>query len=197
MKSREQILQAVKRNKPAFSPLPEIPFFESPLEDLASIFAKTLTKIGGEAFFTTSQQEAFQLLRQWTTDYPNVVSTVSWAMLGNIKISNIEQPHQLEQLDLAILEGQLGVAENAAIWITEEDAFHRAVPFIAQHLILVLHRHKIVWNMHEAYSKILINSTGYGVFIAGPSKTADIEQSLVVGAHGPRSLRVLIYESSS
>ncbi|MNW08326.1 Lactate utilization protein C [compost metagenome] len=46
--------------------------------------------------------------------------------------------------------------------------------------------------MHEAYQKIADSVYGFGTFIAGPSKTADIEQSLVLGAHGPKNMTVFI-----
>ncbi len=68
------------------------------------------------------------------------------------------------------------------------------LPFICQHLILVIDDENFVANMHEAYQKIDTNKSGYGTFIAGPSKTADIEQALVIGAHGPRSLKVFIVQ---
>ena len=58
--------------------------------------------------------------------------------------------------------------------------------------MVLLYEKDIVADMHEAYSKISGTDSGYHVFIAGPSKTADIEQSLVIGAHGPRSMLVYL-----
>ncbi len=103
----------------------------------------------------------------------------------------------LEQLDVAVLRGAFVVAENAAVWLPEANMLHRALPFIAQHLVLVVSRDALVPNMHVAYQRIDPKRTGtpfagYGTFIAGPSKTADIEQSLVIGAHGARSLMVVL-----
>jgi L-lactate dehydrogenase complex protein LldG len=98
----------------------------------------------------------------------------------------------LEQVDLAVIQGEIGVAENGTIWVPESNMLNRALPFITQHLVLVLDKKNIVANMQQAYDK-LEGVGSYGVFIAGPSKTADIEQSLVIGAHGARSMMVLIY----
>ena len=70
---------------------------------------------------------------------------------------------------------------------------HRAAPFLTEHLVVILERERIVRNMHNAYEQISIDEEGFGIFIAGPSKTADIEQSLVIGAHGPKRHTVLIH----
>jgi len=95
-------------------------------------------------------------------------------------------------VELAVLKGHFGVAENGAIWITEDLMGHRALPFISQHLAIVIKRDSIVPTMHEAYQHIADAGYGFGTFIAGPSKTADIEQSLVLGAHGARSMTVFL-----
>ena len=90
------------------------------------------------------------------------------------------------------IQGTLGVAENGAIWLYEHHIINRLLPFICQHLVLILHKKDLVSTLHEAYQHIHIARDGYGVFLAGPSKTADIEQSLVIGAHGARSLVVYL-----
>jgi L-lactate dehydrogenase complex protein LldG len=71
---------------------------------------------------------------------------------------------------------------------------HRAIYFIVQHLALVLPADQLVDNMHQAYDRATVGSSSLGLFLSGPSKTADIEQSLVIGAHGPRSLSVVLVD---
>jgi len=97
----------------------------------------------------------------------------------------------LAEVEVLEIDGEFGVAENGAIWLKEEALPHRVAPFICQHL--VIHVQKIVPHMHAAYEELKKPSSSFGLFLAGPSKTADIEQSLVIGAHGARSLTVVIH----
>ncbi|GHV54896.1 hypothetical protein FACS1894181_18680 [Bacteroidia bacterium] len=103
---------------------------------------------------------------------------------------------KLDKVQHALFNGRFGVAENGAIWLEDEDLPHRLLPFITEHLLLRIDASRLVGTMHEAYKRIAACDWGFGVFISGPSKTADIEQSLVYGAHGARELTVIINLSS-
>mgnify|MGYP006187431501 CR=1 FL=1 len=98
----------------------------------------------------------------------------------------------LAGIEVLEIDGDFGVAENGAIWLEDINLGLRALPFITEHLVIVLDRQKLVETMHQGYDLIGDAKSGFGLFIAGPSKTADIEQSLVIGAHGAKSLRVVL-----
>lgn len=194
MNSRDVILETVRRHLPQSSPLPE---FDGPwirYEDPFVQFASVLEMIGGRCLRVASESEiAVELTRlpQFTTA-KQTLSTVTDAFKGTVSIDSIADPHALSDIDFAILRGEIAVAENAAIWVTESHVKHRVIYFLCQHLALVVPASDLVHNMHEAYERISVGTTPYGGFIAGPSKTADIEQSLVIGAHGPRSMTVFL-----
>jgi L-lactate dehydrogenase complex protein LldG len=124
--------------------------------------------------------------------YPSgrIVSTISQLPWYSQSVMN--GPHTLENVELAVIKAHFGVAENGAVWLTDTLTGDRALPFIVQHLALVLDKTQIVPTLSEAYDRIASLEYDFGVFIAGPSKTADIEQSLVFGAHGPKSLTIFL-----
>ncbi|TEB40647.1 lactate utilization protein B/C, partial [Flavobacterium circumlabens] len=100
----------------------------------------------------------------------------------------------LEDVELTIVKAHFGVAENSALWVTDALLGQRVAPFIAQYLAIIVSKKDIVATMHHAYDRIGNQEYGFGTFIAGPSKTADIEQSLVLGAHGARGLIVFLMD---
>jgi L-lactate dehydrogenase complex protein LldG len=111
---------------------------------------------------------------------------------GNVQMSVTEAARELEDLDFVIYPGQFAVAENGAVWLSDENLRHRVCFFITQFLVLIVQREQILHNMHQAYRLAKQPMPGFGLFLSGPSKTADIEQSLVIGAHGCRELQVYV-----
>ncbi|WP_229310986.1 LutC/YkgG family protein [Larkinella soli] len=194
--SRDRILAAIRENKPALRPLPEKSTFESNFPDLTETFSEVLKFVGGTPVVVPDLAEAETYIRKTYSDLPNVISLVPGLESLTTMRYDVVDPHDLASVDLAVIPGEFGVAENSAIWIPEESVGHRVLPFICQHLVMVVRTADLVENMHRAYERLSVGASGFGVFIAGPSKTADIEQSLVIGAHGARSLSVILLENS-
>lgn len=188
--SRELIIDAIRKNKGNQHPLKEYHWQSDTLHDLIETYQASLQKNGG-VLITDTTVDINVYIKEKFPDTQNICSLVD-RVNGNVDIQSIQDPHVLNTVDVAVVRSGIGVAENAANWVTEKEVVHRALPFIAQHLILLLNKQDLVTTMHRAYEKIDMTDAGFGVFIAGPSKTADIEQSLVVGAHGPRSLTVFV-----
>jgi L-lactate dehydrogenase complex protein LldG len=198
MSAKQQILDAIRRQNVPQRELPSLQQIWITYPDRFAQFKNTVESVGARCFEVRGLDDANQTLTN-TPAYAQakeIVSLVPGVGQPNVDLDAISDPHQLETIDYAIIRGQFAVAENGAIWVTDEGVRHRAVFFICQHLAIVVPRNELLNNMHEAYERLAFPAAGFGVFIAGPSKTADIEQSLVIGAHGPRSLTVLCLDES-
>ena len=199
MSSREKILAAVKANQPDSTVLPDLSVFETTAQGSLEKFAEVLGAIGGKIVHVSGYDEIAQTI---SLQYGNGVKIVSplkeFKELITDNLDNLASIHDLHDVDVAILKAHFGIAENGAVWITENEMVHRVLPFVTQHLAIVIDGANIVPKMHQAYDKIsAMRNYGFGAFIAGPSKTADIEQSLVIGAHGPRSMTVFVLSTNS
>ncbi len=192
MSTRDQLLARVRQNKPEPLPLPDVPTFVNEADDLFTRFREALTFVGGQLLEPEPGKSFGEQLRRAFPDAQRVASALPLPELDLITVDIETDKVILEQMDLAVLKGEFFVAENAAVWLPEPNMMNRSLPFITQHLVLVVDRDTLVPNMHVAYQHIDRESLTYGVFICGPSKTADIEQSLVVGAHGARSLTIIL-----
>ncbi|HTE29572.1 MAG TPA: LUD domain-containing protein [Chryseolinea sp.] len=196
MNSREKILAELKRHARQGQPLPALPIPAATDTDNVERLKSVLTGIGGQWLMANDWNDIVdQLKRRFPSPsrWVNVVNELS-PMLDN---TFDKDPHLLENVTLAILKGHFAVAENGAVWMTNERMGDRALPYICEHLAIVINVNDICATMYDAYERIGSTVYGLGAFIAGPSKTADIEQSLVLGAHGPKSMTLILLNSSS
>jgi L-lactate dehydrogenase complex protein LldG len=185
MNSRDKILNEIKAGKTVVKEVTIGPMKGIEFADKITQFKNVLTSIGGECIECSNAEAVANYIQQETLKGKRVIHVKAQQVIH----LSIEEMYALDTL---IIEGSFGVAENAAIWIKEQDMGNRVLPFSCQQLVVVLSAQNMVHNMHEAYDLVSLKEDGYGVFIAGPSKTADIEQSLVIGAHGPVSFLVFL-----
>ena len=193
MNSRSQILAAIKDSKPEFIPFPEVSAFKFDATNVVEQFCETAIKVGSKVISVSSYEEIQHWIAVNFGKGERIISTIQeLSQTTNTDFSQVVMPHSFHDVDLAIIKAHFGVAENGAVWVSEELMGQRVIPFITQHLAIILNAKDIVTTMHQAYAQLADTQYGYGCFIAGPSKTADIEQSLVIGAHGARSLTVFL-----
>jgi L-lactate dehydrogenase complex protein LldG len=200
--SKEIILGSVRRNRPVACEAPDLRQAWTTYPDRRAQFIDALTAVGGTAIAARDEADVNERLRLLPV-LRDARKIVSMPGVGepNVELTAAISPHSLADVDVAIMPGEFAVAENAAVWVTDRNVPLRVIYFLCQHLVLVVPVDAIVDNMHAAYERLASATVDvgpvfaqpiFGAFISGPSKTADIEQSLVIGAHGPRSLTVFL-----
>lgn len=186
MSSRDNILAKLRQNRPQGPALPDIhavPFIT--FDDKFDAFRTLVKNLGGDAIMLADGETVLDAVQQRWPQHGRLV---------DLTAANLEQaasPHEWNDVDVAIVPGELAVAESAAVWVSHADNTWRSIYFLTQKLVLVVPRDAIVDTMRDAYSRIAIREHGFGGFISGSSRTADIEQSLVMGAHGAMAALVI------
>ena len=197
MSSREQILNTIRANRPAPVELPDIHaqafvHYDDPHQQFSSL----VETLGGCAVYVNEGQSVMDAVKAHWPD------AGQGRVVNLLEDSNVEQsqapsqaqsqlPHDHQNVDIAIVAGQLAVAENASVWVSNANLDCRSLYFLCQRLVMVVPRERMVHTMRDAYAQIKIEERGFGSFIAGSSRTADIEQSLVMGAHGAMAALVV------
>lgn len=192
--SKEHILRKIRENTREVFPRPDLSALlhaAVSYEDPAAQFGLTMPAVGGKCIVLPEGADLGETIRRCYPDAKRIASAEEGISCATFNPDEAASPAELDGTDLAVIRGDIGVAENGAVWIGR-DFRHRAICFIAESLAIILDRKNIVSNMHEAYARIGTGKDGFGVFISGPSKTADIEQALVMGAHGAKDVTVIL-----
>jgi len=195
MSSKGDILEKIKQNQPSsISELPDLSILGLDTYENLDKYKAVLDSIGGAFVEVKDYDEVMSYINNNYNAKKRKITTLP--ELAEIAATNWtnDDPHSLENVELTIVKAHFGVAENAALWVTDELLGQRVSVFIAQYLAIVVNKKDLVPTMHQAYERIGNQEYGFGTFIAGPSKTADIEQSLVLGAHGARGLIVFLMD---
>ena len=192
MSSKEDILKKYKANIREQYDMPD-------LSDIRAItypdpllqFMNMTKSVGGNAIEVEEGRDVNELIRELYPDAKEIASNLPEITIATRNPDEVGRARDLNGTDVGIIRGSFGVAENGCVWIPQQMK-EKAVCFISEHLVILLKKSEIVNNMHEAYRRIQFNDYGYGTFISGPSKTADIAQVLVMGAQAARSVTVLL-----
>ena len=192
MSSRDEIIARVRKNQPAARPLPEVPAFDdavtgSPLEN----FRTALVRMGGKLVDVPVEGDVDALRRRLFPD-AKVICSATPEVTGTRALERVRTPAELHDVDVGVVRAVYGVAETGSVWLTEAQFNVNTLGFLAQHLIVLLDPSRIVVNMHHAYRGRAQFDARYGVFMTGPSATADIEGVLIHGAQGIRTLTVIL-----
>jgi L-lactate dehydrogenase complex protein LldG len=215
MTARDAILAAVRKNLPRpsvplpevpetdqkritaglgykehFNRLPEVPSFPNEGEPIRPYFRKQLEAMGGRSFEVADAAAARAKVAELFPD-ARVVCSAAAEVPGTRRVEDVRDPHELKDVDVGVVRSPLGVAEAGAVWLSETDLVVNALGVLSQHLVVLLDPEAVVETMHDAYRRIDLTVSPYGLFMAGPSATGDIEGVIIHGAQGARTLTVL------
>ena len=192
MSNKDDILKKYRANVLEKYDMPDLSdiraiTYQNPLAQFISMSQS----VGGQVIEVAPGRNIDELIRELYPDAKEIASNLPEVTIATRNPDTVGRARDLNGTDVGVIRGRFGVAENGCIWIPQTMK-EKAVCFISENLVILLPKSQIVNNMHEAYRRVEFNDYGYGTFISGPSKTADIAQVLVMGAQAARSVTVLL-----
>ena len=191
MSSKNDILAKIRQNTGTRYEMPKIELDPITFTDKIGHFSEVLSQAGGKAIELKEGEDINEVIRREFPQATRIASNLPEVSCATFNPDSLEDPKELNGTDVAVVKGEFGVAENAAVWLPKQ-VRHKGLYFISNAMVILLDKTQLVNNMHEAYARNEKGGYDYGVFMSGPSKTADIEQALVFGAHGPIQVVVIL-----
>lgn len=206
--SKENILKRIRKALSQSTPLPfpqsegNQPVFQ-PLEQEPEVeFAEQFTKLQGKFIYCINQQElAFQLgslikKQDWHKVYCQEDKLVA-AVAGQLADRLVKT--DLAHCDVSITGCEYLVARTGSIVMSAADPGGRAASVYAPIHICIAFTNQLVYDIRDALQaakeKYGRNLPSLITLATGPSRTADIEKTLVVGVHGPKEVYLFLVEA--
>ena len=191
MSTKDNILNRLKTNVRETYEMPDLTFQKRIFDDPVSTFKETITTSAGASLIEVKDGDDLKdLIKQAYPEAKTIASNIP-GINADKNPDSVEEAQDLDGTDVGVIKGEVACAENGCVWIPQTMK-EKAICFISEYLVILVSKKNIVSNMHQAYERIAFNDYGFGTFISGPSKTADIEQALVYGAQAARGVTVFL-----
>ncbi len=189
---KEELLKKLRANTRAQYDMPDMTIAAITYDDPIKQFVEMTQTVGGKVMEAERSESIDDIVRRAYPEARTFASHLPELTIARKNPDTVAEAQDLNGTDVGIVRGEIGVAENGCIWIPQTMK-EKAVLFISEYLVILLEKSRIVNNMHEAYDRLTMDERyNFGTFISGPSKTADIEQALVMGAQAARGVTVVL-----
>ena len=201
--AREEILNKLKK---AIHPEPEMPDFDAPVyhsieKSLDQAFKENMEAVNGSVYLCKSEEELVDKLKTLLEDIPKTEVVCAEDELQELLVKHgIEHQNYLERqqaMEAGITSCEFLIAHTGSVMVSAALQGGRQMSVYPPQHIVIARKEQLVDFLHTAYDKIQEKYPdqlpSQITLITGPSRTADIEKTLVMGAHGPRELHVFIY----
>lgn len=201
-KIRKALLE--KRDNP-YPNLEENPLYKANTEELEILFAEQLTAVAGNFVFCENGVDFIENILE-LADRFNWRKIYCWepelqALLKHYEFPFYETDKDFELAEVGITLCEALIARNGSIMLSNQHAAGRRLSIFPHHHIVIARTGQLVLDLKDAF-KLLKDKYGNQIpsmvsTITGPSRTADIEKTLVLGAHGPKELFVFLIDDFS
>ncbi|MCF8034469.1 MAG: LUD domain-containing protein [Desulfarculaceae bacterium] len=181
------------------------------MDDLIALFTQQARAVSATVEPVADLAAAFDYAARLTTGQGGCLAAPGWgegeteslaeACAGaGVELVTSGLRQEVGRFTVGLTRAQYGVAETGTLVLDSADEQVRLASMLSEAHVAVLPLAKVrqdMFALEEELAAILSASPGYMAFITGPSRTADIEMVLTLGAHGPRQLHVLLLEDAS
>ena len=140
MSSKEEILARIRQNTGTRYEKPDIAAMKRlAYPDKIEQFCAVSRAVGGTAVVLGEGEDVNAVIRRNYPDAMRIASVLPDISCATFNPDNLDDPKELDGTDVAVIKGEIGVAENGAIWIPQEVKY-KALYFISERLVILIDR---------------------------------------------------------